>query len=268
MIAFTEQEAQAAVQALRGVARRLVVLSSMDVYRAYDQLRRVDPGPPDPVPLTEDAPLRQKLYPYRAQAKGPEDFAFDYEKILVERVALGQPELPATVLRLPCVYGPGDYQHRTFEYLQRMDDGRPAILLDEHRAGWRWTRGYVENVAAAIALAATDERAAGQTYNVGEPEAITEAEWVSRIGRAAGWAGRVVAVPLGQLPDHLRLHYDWMQPLIGSTGKLRRELGYREPVPLEEAMARTVAWERANPPQGMDAKHFDYAAEDAVLNSL
>src|SRR5207245_1703293 len=27
--------------------------------------------------------------------------------------------------RLPCVYGPGDYQHRTFEYLKRMDDGRP-----------------------------------------------------------------------------------------------------------------------------------------------
>ena len=29
------------------------------------------------------------------------------------------------------VYGPGDYQHRLFEYLKRMDDQRPAIILDE-----------------------------------------------------------------------------------------------------------------------------------------
>jgi nucleoside-diphosphate-sugar epimerase len=44
---------------------------------------------------------------------------------------MGTAGLPGTVLRLPTVYGPGDYQHRLFEYLKRMDDGRPAILLGE-----------------------------------------------------------------------------------------------------------------------------------------
>jgi len=66
--------------------------------------------------------------------------------------------MPARTYRQPfcdCrVYGPGDNQHRIFEYLKRMDDGRTAILLTGP-GGWRWSRGYVENVAAAIALAAT-----------------------------------------------------------------------------------------------------------------
>jgi nucleoside-diphosphate-sugar epimerase len=268
LTAYTEQEALAAVQTFRGLTQRLVVFSSMDVYRAYDRLRRVDSSPPDPQPLKEDAPLRQAFYPYRAQAQQEGDFLHQYEKILVERVASAQPDLPATVLRLPCVYGPGDYQHRTFEYLKPMVDGRPAILLSDVRAGWRWTRGYVENVAAAVALAATDERATGQVYNVGEPEARTEAEWVRSIGRAAGWAGQVLAVPEGELPEHLRTPLDWSHDIVGDTSKLRQELGYQEPAPPNEAMALTVAWEQAHPPEKFDARLFDYAAEEAILKKL
>ena len=112
------------MQVFDGVARRVVVLSSMDVYRAYDRFRGVEPGEPELRPLTEDAPLRERLFPYRSQAKDENDLLFHYEKILVERAVLGQADLAGTVLRLPCVYGPGDDQHRTFEYLKRMDDGR------------------------------------------------------------------------------------------------------------------------------------------------
>jgi nucleoside-diphosphate-sugar epimerase len=183
-------------------------------------------------------------------------------------VASAQPDLSATVLRLPCVYGPGDNQHRTFEYLKRMDDGRPAILLSDIRADWRWTRGYAENVAIAVALAATEDLAAGQIYNVGEREARTEVEWVRSIGRAAGWTGQVLAVPEEQLPQHLRTPLDWRHDIVGDTSKLRVELGYQEPVPLDEAMAWTVAWERAHPLEEFDARVFDYAAEDILLKKL
>jgi hypothetical protein len=54
------------------------------------------------------------------------------------------------------VYGLHDYQLRLLYYLKRMDDRRPAILLDEEIARWRWTRSYVENVAVAIALAVAE----------------------------------------------------------------------------------------------------------------
>jgi nucleoside-diphosphate-sugar epimerase len=44
---------------------------------------------------------------YRAQATTISELAYHYEKTLMERVALGAADLPATVLRLPKVYGPG-----------------------------------------------------------------------------------------------------------------------------------------------------------------
>ena len=99
---------------------------------------------------------------------------------------MGTTGLPGTVLRLPTVYGPGGYQHRLFEYLKRMDDGRPAILLGEGMASWRWTHGYVEDVALAVVLAVADEQAAGGVYPVlggcarsGTPSGGTVRSWPS-----------------------------------------------------------------------------------------
>ena len=259
MIPMNEKDAQGVVDVFRGVARRIVAISSEDVYRAYDVVRGLAPGPPDPIPLSEDAPLRERLYPY--EREGIED----YEKILVERVVMGDPDLPGTVLRLPAVYGPGDYQHRLFDYVKRMDDGRPAILLGEGMANWRWTHGYVEDVASAIALAITDERAAGHVYNVGEAEPLPWAEWVREIGRAAGWEGEVVALPEDRLPQHLDWGLNTEQHWFVDTGRIRQQLGYAEEVSREEALRRTVGWERAHPPENVDPASFDYAAEDAAL---
>ncbi len=167
MAAFTQQDALATANAFRGIARRLVVISSQDVYRAYGRFHQSEPGALEPVPLAESAPLREELYPYRGEGRGLDS----YDKILVERAAQNSTILPATILRLPMVYGEGDYQHRLLLELKRIDDRRAAILIDQRIAGWRWTRAYVENVAAAIVLAVTDERAANRTYNVGDTEA-------------------------------------------------------------------------------------------------
>lgn len=206
MISYTEQNALTFMDVFKGIARRAVVVSSGDVYRAYGRVIRTEPGSPDPVPLTEDAPLREKPYPYRGTTLRSQDDAQswmdDYDKIPVERITLNTPELPGTILRLPMVYGPRDTMHRLFGYLKRMDDNRPTILLEEGMAHWRWTRGYVENVATAIALAVTDERARGRIYNVGEETALSTSEWIQNIGKAAKWQGEIVIVPDNQLPSH------------------------------------------------------------------
>lgn len=146
-----------------------------------------------------------------------------------------------------------------------MDDGRPAILLDAGQAGWRWTKGYVEDLALAVVLAVTDERATGQIYNVGERDTPTWAEWVAAIGRAASWAGKIVVVPQDRLPRHLASDDRTEQQLVADTTRIREELGYREWVSHEEALRRTIAWERAHPPEQIDPARFDYAAEDAAL---
>jgi nucleoside-diphosphate-sugar epimerase len=260
MIAFTEQDAWNLVLAFCGLAARTVVLSSGDVYRAYGVFTGVEAGLLEPTPLQEDAPLRQTLYPYRAKASGPEDPLYHYEKILVERVVLADARLPATVLRLPMVYGPGDYQHRMAPYLRRIAEARRAIVLDQGLARWRCLRGYVEDVAAAIALAVTDSRAAGRVYNVAEPTASTETEWAGRITEAAGWSGQVVIAPTGRLA----VPFNTDQDLVVDSSRIRAELGYREVVPQKEAFRRTIAWELEHLPDEVT----NYTAEDAVIRQL
>jgi nucleoside-diphosphate-sugar epimerase len=255
------------METCRGTAGRLVLLSSMDVYRVYGGLLRLEPAAPDADPLDEDAPLRTVLYPYRARARSPQDLEARYDKLLVERRVGGDAALPATVLRLPAVYGPGDAQRRLRDYVRRMDDGRPAILLPQGMARWRWTRGAVENVAAAVALAAANPRAAHRIYNVGEEDALTEQQWVRRIARAADWRGQVVSAPDAMLPPGLRRPLDWSCDLVFDTRRIRRELGYIEPIARDAALGRAVAWERAQPAPAGDAMP-DYAAEDAVLAEL
>jgi nucleoside-diphosphate-sugar epimerase len=236
-----------------------VTLSSGDVYRAYGVFTRLEQAPLEPTPITEDSPLRHVLFPYRAGAK-PGDDKYDYEKILVERVVRADTGLPATVLRLPMVYGPGDEQHRLAPYLQPMRDGRPAVLVDEGLARWRCLRGYVEDVAEAVALAVMSPASAGRVYNVAEPTAYTEAEWVARIGAVVGWGGAVVPVPGGRMP----VPFDTAQALTVDTTRIRAELGYREGVDPDDALRATVEWERKHLPE----VPVDYAQEDRLLAEL
>jgi nucleoside-diphosphate-sugar epimerase len=260
MIPLGEADARAVLDTFRGVARRAVAVSSMDVYRAFGIVTKFEEGTPDPRPLTEDSPVRSKFYLYRHLSERLKD----YEKILVERAILADPGLPGTVLRLPAVFGPGDYQHRLFPYLKRMDDGRLVVLLGKGEASWRDSHGYVENVAAAIALAAADDRAAGRVYNVADTAGITQKEWVRSVAAAAGWKGEIAVLPDDRLPAHLREDMVAEQHLVADTSRIRNELGWREEIPLDEALRRTVAWERAHPPKTVDPAKFDYAAEDAA----
>jgi nucleoside-diphosphate-sugar epimerase len=261
---YTEAEAQAVMTVFDGIAGRLVAVSSCDVYRAFGRVNRLEDGPVEEGPIHEDSPLRTKLYPYR----GIREDLPDYEKILVERVVTGQPHLPGTVLRLPMVYGPGDYRHRMYPYLKRMLDGRRFIVLEEGLAQWRWTRGYVEDVAAAIVLAAEDDRAAGQIYNVGEPESLSMREWILRIAEEVGWEGGIVTAPAAQLPPSLILDIETRQHIDLDTTKIRNQLGYAEQVTPAEAIRRTVAWESVHPPVDVPPGLFDYAAEDELLTRM
>ena len=216
MIAMGAADAEAAVRSFRGRAGRLVVPSSGDVYLAYGRLIGLEPGPTEPVPLTEESPLRTILHPYRASARSSDELGFHYEKILVERAVLGEPQLPATVLRLPKVYGPGG------------NADLATVYAYAHQPHWRWTHGYVENVAAAIVLAALHSAAAGKIYNVGE-------EHTPSVGE------RLRTMPPSNIEPDLSSSFDFAQDLVYDTRAIRTELGYAETVSWEEGLARTLA---------------------------
>jgi nucleoside-diphosphate-sugar epimerase len=215
MVPMGEADAIAAVEAFRGRAGRIVAISSGDVYRAYGIFTGIEPGPVSSGLLDEDAPLRSVLYPYRGRAKSPDDLEYSYEKILVERMLSSHPEFPATILRLPNVYGAGGNA-----------DLASVHSFADH-PNWRWTHGYVENVAHAIVLAATDERAAGRIYNVGESYTPTVAERLAHLPSD---------VPLSQ---DAKLNF--AQDIAYDTSRIRAELGYDEPAPYQEGLRRTLA---------------------------
>ena len=270
-LAFTEAQARGLVAAFTGIAQRVVVLSSGDVYRANDVLfRRIESTEIDPTPLTELSPLRGRLYPYRGVPVPPmEGTNFDdYDKILVERAVMGHAALPATILRLPMVYGPGgrdEKKRRFWAYSKRVDDRRPAILLDRRTARWRGPFGYAGDVAEAVRLAIENEKAAGAIYNIAESEGLDAQGWVRELAAATGWRGRIVVVdepcPAPNLPRSMNLD----QNLDMDSAKIRRELGFQELIPRRQALERTLQWDRDHPPEHTDAGQFDYAAEDAIL---
>ena len=216
IVPLGEAEGRAAARAFAGRAGRIVAISSGDVYLAYGRFIRTEPGPPEPMPLTEyGSRLRSLLYIYRDRAASPEDWLHWYDKIPMEQAVAAEPSLPATILRLPKVYGPGK------------NADLATVYGYARHPGWRWTHGYVENVAAAIALAAVDTRAAGRTYNVGEAETPTVAE-------------RLATLPPSDIPP-AEGDLDFAQDIVFDTSLIRDELGFVEPVSYEEGIRRSLA---------------------------
>jgi nucleoside-diphosphate-sugar epimerase len=168
-----------------------------------------------PTPLNEQSPLRATRYPYRSVNTPPGSTEYYYDKVLAEAAARARPDLPATILRLPKVYGPEENADLRTVYAFR---GHP---------GWRWTHGHVANVARAIAVAVSDGRAAGQIYNIGEVSTPSMGD------RLAGLPAKT-DVPLCTE----RLNFE--QDVNYDTSKIRRELGYTDVVNETTAMRAVV----------------------------
>ncbi|MGC2742599.1 MAG: NAD-dependent epimerase/dehydratase family protein, partial [Candidatus Angelobacter sp.] len=202
--------------------------------------------------------LRTSLYPWVDD---------EYDKIPVEQAVMGDSKLSGTILRLPMIYGPGDPVHRFHPVLKRMDDGRRQIIFADDVAPLRTPRGYVEDVGVAIALAAASPQATGRVYNVCEAESFGELDWARKIAAATGWNGEFVVLPHDRAPKHLHWPGNTAQHVVASSQRIRKELGYRELLPREEAMRRTIEWERAYPPV-QPLSQFNYEAEDGALSQF
>ena len=253
------RHAEAVVEAAVGSgARRVVAISSMDTYRAYDVVHGRDPDL-QPIPLREEDQTRTRRYPYREMFE-PEDPMYDYDKLDVEDVVLGAAEVEGVILRLPVVYGPKDRQHRIYPLARRIADGMPALVMTAGLAAWRFGKAFRSNVADAIVAGSLHPAARDRIYNVGSFDG-TEAEWAARVGAVMGWDGEVVTVDDEAAPVHLQPGIDVRQHLVADTTRIRAELGWTERVEAEEAIAETVEWELANPP---DDFSYDRQAELAA----
>ncbi|HEY1419083.1 MAG TPA: NAD-dependent epimerase/dehydratase family protein [Candidatus Dormibacteraeota bacterium] len=247
--ALTRSDSEIAIAALPdGI--RLVVISSVDVYRAFGALN--DERETDPVPLDEESPVRPTRFPYRGKTPGLED----YDKLDVEDVYLAH---GATAMRLPMVYGEHDYQRREEFILRRVRAGRSRIPFGSGQ--WLACRGYVRDIARGVHLALQTPAAAGEVMNLCEDRTYSMRMWSRMILDAAGSSAELVQVPDALLPEDLAPTGTMAQHIVASARKARTMLGWTTSDP-EESLRTTVEWHLANPPSEGDG---DFESDDRAL---
>jgi len=250
--ALTRADAQIAIDALPA-GLRLVVISSLDVYRAFGAVN--EERETDPIPLDEESPVRLNRYPYRGKMPGMDD----YDKLDVEDVYLPH---DATSVRLPMVYGEHDYQLREEYILRRVRAGRSRIPFG---AGmWLACRTYVKDMARGVRLVLTTPETAGHVLNPCDDRTYSMRMWSRMILDAAGTDAELVRVADELLPEDLKATGTITQHIAASARKARSMLGWTTSDP-EESLRATVRWHLANPPSNPD---LDFSADDRAVASV
>jgi nucleoside-diphosphate-sugar epimerase len=253
------------VEAMKGKTRRFLAVSGMPVYRGYLDPHQVVPFGL-PVPISEDAAVVEDQTLQR--------FSYliaETEKIVMTAHAKGY--FSVTIFRYPQLYGLR--QLNPFEWLviRRILDGRPHIILPDGGLTLE-TRGYSENVAHGVLLAVDQpDVSSGQIYNLGDEQQLTLRQWVETITRIMDHRWEIVS-----MPEILAKPSRPLLPFQGPTShrlmdirKIQRQLGYRDKVPVEEALRRTVHWYLKHPPAPGGEEEdrlkdpFNYKAEDKLI---
>jgi nucleoside-diphosphate-sugar epimerase len=248
--ALTKADAEAVLPHLPDA--HLVLLSSIDVYRAYELILAGQGG--EPVPISEESPVRVGRYPLRGLLPG---LGEHYDKLDVEPGYLAR---GGTALRLAMIYGEHDGQRREEFILRRVRAGRRRIPVG---AGTSLaTRCYVGDVAAAV-LAALDHPAAatGQVFNVGDLLTDTVRDYARRILAAAGYEAELVTVPEDVVPGDMEATKSVAQHFLVDSRKAMDRLGWR-PTDPAQTIPVSVRWHLAHPPDDPDQ---DFSPDDRAL---
>jgi nucleoside-diphosphate-sugar epimerase len=163
--------------------------------------------------------------------------------------------VPATILRLPLVYGPG-MKANALRLFQLVDRGIPLPLGLIHN---RRSLLYTGNLTAAL-IAAMECPAGGETFFVSDDEDLSTPELVRAIARALGRPARLVPIPVAVLRAAGRagdlvsrvvafpLTTAAIDRLTGSLtvdcSRLKRIAGYVPPYSVADAMSATALWYR------------------------
>lgn len=217
--------------AARCEVRRIVAISSMDVYR-HCAAAGVDDHPPvelplDPLPLAEDAPRRA--------AKGPSGAA-RHDNVAMEDALHGAAAI--TVLRPGAIYGP--YLHprvfREWFLVGMVARGERRLPLPDGGTQL-FHRVAVDRVGRAAAGALEHAPDGRWDCNVGDPQDFTFGALASLVARELDWEWEPVRVPWPDA-DH---PWNVRHPVITDTTRLREVLGVLEPDSVT-ATREQIAW--------------------------
>lgn len=146
--------------------------------------------------------------------------------------------LPVTTARIHMTYGPGQADRaKLIPYVtERLLRGEPPQLTSGDRLV-DWV--YVDDVVEGLLAVGLHPEAAGRTVDLGSGQlaSIRRAARAPNCGMTAGFASRT-RCPTTEPMEHSRVAD------ISASGEL---IGWQPATSLEEGLARTVDWYRANP---------------------
>ncbi|MBS1692429.1 MAG: GDP-mannose 4,6-dehydratase [Actinobacteria bacterium] len=175
-------------------------------------------------------------------------WSYSTSKAMAEHLVFAMREtygLPVTVVRYFNVYGPR--QNPIFvisQSIHRILNGLPPLLYDSGDQTRCFT--YIDDAVAGTLLAADSHSAIGEVFNIGS---MTETAIRDVVLMAIKIAG-VQSVSDAHAVDtsaHYGKTYEDIPRRIPDSTKAQRELGWRLSVDIEEGIARTIDWARANP---------------------
>ena len=218
-----------------------------------------------PMPFVEDSPT----YETRNERNHFGFMVAQGERDVLEGHRRG--DYQAAVLRYPRVYGPRQLAPCMWPIVRRVLDGRRRIIVPGDGLRTR-ARGYAENMAHAVLLVADRfEHCAGQIYNVADEQTFTIKQLVNLIARILDHEWEVVEA-LHPMAEALSRPYSTPpHHMMFDLAKIKRDAGYRDLVPAEEGVRRTVQWLVANREQMAGrieaalGDRFDYQLEDQFI---
>ncbi|MBI4287776.1 MAG: NAD-dependent epimerase/dehydratase family protein [Chloroflexi bacterium] len=247
-------------QAMKERTPRFIGIGGTGVYPGW--IKAEQGRVPLPLPVPESCPLQDD----------PHLDHLGYMMVMSEQTVMQahrEGAYNATILRYPVIYGPRQLGAREWSIVRRILDGRKHIILPDGGTALEH-KGYTENMAHAVMLAVEKPESSGQIYNVGDETVLTIKQWVETIARLMGHQWEIVEMPY-RLARPSRPYSGRTHHRVLDLAKIRTELGYKELVPVEEALRRTVAWlvEHRPDPDGEVERQlqdpFDYAAEDHFI---
>ncbi|HEV2374409.1 MAG TPA: NAD-dependent epimerase/dehydratase family protein [Streptosporangiaceae bacterium] len=173
-------------------------------------------------------------------------WAYASSKGLAEHLTfafVSQHGLDATVVRYFNVYGPRQRPaYLVSRTVHRVLNGLPPVLYDQ--GGHTRCFTYVGDAVEGTLLAAASPAATGEAFNLGSTRETTVASVVCLITKLADAA--IPAQPV-DTATALGASYQDLARRVPDTTKAHQRLGFQCRVPLEQGLAGTIKWARANP---------------------
>lgn len=168
-------------------------------------------------------------------------WAYACSKMIDEFLALAywkERKLPVVIVRLFNTVGPrqtGQYGMVLPTFVRQALAGHPITVFGDGTQSRSFT--YVGDVVDALVALASEPKAIGGVFNIGNPDEVSIRELADRVKAATGSSSPIQYIPYDQAYEE---GFEDMPRRVPDIGKLAKLIGYEPKVGLDETIKRVV----------------------------